>query len=279
MNFLDADYSAVEARIVNWLAGQEDALERFRRYDAAKTVEEKHALDPYRIMASQIYGIPVSAVNKHPQRFVGKGCELGAGFGLGPPKFRKSCSKYGYELPEGLEFKAIRTWRKTHKKTVQFWYDLENAAKNAIVRKGLVFPAGKHIKFLMRDEGGISFLFMRLPSGRKIAYPKARICGDRISYFGNIPMTKQWGDISVWGGVFANNSTQGTAADIMAHGSHNAERAGYPIATLIHDQALAYQTNGQTAERFVELLTDLPEWAKNLPIAAEGNVVPFYKKD
>jgi len=276
---LDADYAAVEARIVNWLAGQEDALERFRRYDAAKTKEEKYALDPYRIMASQIYGIPVDAVNKHPQRFVGKGCELGAGFGLGPPKFRKSCQKYGYTLPEGLEFRAIKTWRRTHKKTVQFWYDLENAAKHAILKKGSIFAAGKYIQFQCRDVDGMSFLLMRLPSGRKIAYPKPRLCGDRIAFFGNIPMTKKWGDLSAWGGVFANNCTQGTAADIMAHGAHQAEKNGYAITTLVHDQCLTYQSNGQTGEELIRLLTDLPKWASGLPLAAEGGAVPFYHKE
>lgn len=279
MSWFDADYTGIEARVVNWLAGQEDALVRFRAYDAAKTKEEKHALDPYRIMAAQIYSIPVAAVNKHPQRFVGKGCELGAGFGLGPPKFRASCKKYGYDLPEGLEFKAIKTWRNTHKKTVQFWYDLERSAKSAILRKGEVFPAGKHIKFQCRDIEGMTFLLMRLPSGRKLSYPRPRIQGDRIYHFGNIPMTQKWGDISMWGGVLANNGTQAVAADIMANGTHNAERAGYETATLIHDENLSYVKPGQTPERFVELLTELPAWGAGLPIAAEGSLVPFYRKD
>jgi DNA polymerase bacteriophage-type len=279
MSFLDADYAAIEARIVNWLAGQEDALARFRAYDAAETEEEKHRMDPYRIMASSIFGISVDAVNKFPQRFVGKSAELGCGFGLGPPKFRVNCLKVGrYDLPLGLESKAVKTWRTTHKKVVSFWYELESAAKHAILRKGETFAAGQHIKFQCRDIEGMPFLLMRLPSGRKIAYPKPRISNDRITLFGNVKGAT-WGDISIWGGDLTNHCTQGTAADVMTNGVHRSEKAGYETATLIHDQCLSYVKPGQTAEEFVRLLTDLPDWAKGLPIEAEGGLVPFYKKD
>lgn len=216
MSFLSADFAAVEARVVNWLAGQEDALARFRAYDCAKTKEEKHALDPYRIMASHIYSIPVERVNKFPQRFVGKGCELGAGFGLGPPKFRVNCKTVGgYDLPEGLEFKAIKAWRTTHKKVVGFWYELEGAAKRAILYKGEAFAAGQHIKFQCRDIVGMAFLLMRLPSGRKLSYPKPRISGDRITFFGNVKGTT-WGDVSIWGGVLANNCLAGDT-QVLSH--------------------------------------------------------------
>ncbi len=119
---------------------------------------------------------------------------------------------------------------------------------------------------------------MRLPSGRKLAYPKPRIIADRITFFGHILGTK-WGDVETWGGKLVENAVQGIAADIMAHGAHNCENAGYKIAMLIHDQALAPQHEGQTSEEFVRLLTDLPPWAEGLPIEAEGGLVPFYKKD
>jgi DNA polymerase bacteriophage-type len=281
VSFLDADYSAIEARIVNWLAGQEDALERFRRYDAAQTEHEKHALEPYRIMASQVYGIATSQVNKFPQRFVGKGLVLGAGFGLGPPKFRVNCLEVGgYVLPPGLEVKAIKTWRKQHPKVVSFWYALEDAAKRAIVTKNKIFLVGNEgkLSFCCKDIEGLPFLLMKLPSGRKIAYPKPRISGDRITHFGLIKGTK-WGDVSMWGGTLANNSTQGTAADVMANGTHRAEAAGYAIATLIHDQALSYVAPGNTPEGFARCLTTLPDWAAGLPVASEGGLVPFYRKD
>lgn len=79
--------------------------------------------------------------------------------------------------------------------------------------------------------------------------------------------------------MIAHNCTQGTAADIMCHGAHRAEAEGFEIATLIHDQAISYVKPGQTAERFAECLTTLPEWASGLPVASEGGLVPFYRKD
>lgn len=201
------------------------------------------------------------------------------GFGMGPSKFRDTCWKMGrYKLPAGLEDIAVSAWRAKHKKVVSYWYDMERAAKNAILYKGKVFEVRKHIKFMVRDVEGMPFLLLRLPSGRKLAYPKPRISNDRITFFGNVKGTT-WGDISTWGGSLVENAVQAVAADIMAHGAHNCERAGYQICTLIHDQALSYFQEGQTPERYVALLTDLPAWAEGLPIAAEGGLVPFYKKD
>ncbi len=264
--FLDADYSAIEARIVNWLAGQEDALQEYRE-----------GIDRYSAMASIIYRVPVEKVNKHPQRFVGKSAILGCGFGMGASKFRATVEKYKVQMPTGLEQTAVDAFRAKHKKVVSYWYDMERQAKNAILHRGTVFPCRKHIKFMVRDVEGMAFLLMRLPSGRKLAYPKPRLCNDRIAFFGNT-IGVNWGDVSTWGGTLVENATQAVAADVMAHGSHNAEREGYEIATLVHDEAICYHKEGQTSEEFVRLLTDLPAWAENLPIAAEGEVVPFYRK-
>jgi len=278
MSFLDADFNAIEARITPWLAGQEDALEEYRLQDAAVTPEEKFVRCRYRIQASTIYRIPVLKVTNHPHRFVGKFTVLGCGFGMGAAKFRDSVQKYGYTLPDGLEHVAVKAWRDKHKKVVSYWYDMERAAKNAILQKGNVFEVRKHIKFLVKNIEGMNFLLMRLPSGRKLSYPKPRISGDRITFFGNVKGTT-WGDISTWGGSLVENAVQAVAFDIMANGTHNTEKAGYEVATLIHDQCLTFHKEGQTAKRLVELLTDLPFWADGLPIAAEGAQVPFYKKD
>lgn len=276
--FLDADYSAIEARITVWLAGQEDALEEYRLQDSAETEEEKRIRCRYRLMATVIYRTPVEQINNHPQRFVGKQATLGCGFGMGPPKFRATCWKMGrYKLPEGMEDIAVKAWRLKHKKVVSYWYDMERAAKNAILHKGRVFEVRKHIKFMVKDVEEMPFLLMRLPSGRKLAYPKPRLSGDRIAFFGNIKGA-MWGDISTWGGSLVENAVQAVAADIMANGTHQAENAGYETAMLIHDECLTYHGEGQTAERLIELLTDLPSWATGLPIEAEGEVVPFYRK-
>lgn len=277
MPFLDADYAAIEARIVNWLAGQDDALEEYRQ-----------GIDRYKVMASVIYGIPAEEVNKHPQRFVGKSAVLGCGFGMGAPKFRATCKKQGgYDMPPGLEDMAVKAFRSKHNKVVRFWTLLDNAAKSAVLKKGEVFKAGEHISFKCMDIEEMTFLLMRLPSGRKLAYPRPKLIPGKfegttaVSFYSNLGGVTWGHNGGVWGGVWAENATQAVAADIMAHGAKQAEARGYQIATLIHDQALAYYdaSKGQTVEEFVQCLTTLPDWAAGLPLEAEGALVPFYRKD
>ncbi len=267
-NFLDADYSAIEARIVCWLAGQEDALDEYRQ-----------GIDRYKVMATLIYGIPIEQVNKHPQRFVGKNAILGCGFGMGATKFRKDClKKGGYVLPLGLEEIAVNAFRAKHKKVKQLWWDTKKAAINAVVRKGQTFKAGPFLSFTFQEVEGFPFLFMTLPSGRKLSYPKPEVINGDL-YVHRKTIGVNWEQQETGGCTLTENATQAVAADIMCHGAHNAEKAGYPIMMLVHDQALSYSLPGQTAEEFVRLLTDMPPWAKGLPIEAEGALVPFYKKD
>lgn len=265
--WLNADYSSVEARITCWVSGQQDALDEYRQ-----------GVDRYKRMASFVYGVPEKDVNKHPQRFVGKQCILGCGYGMGPAKFRVTCKKMGnYDLPLGVEDKAVKAFRAKHKKVVSFWYEMEGAAKRAILRKNTIVPAGEHTSFCCKDIEGMPFLLMKLPSGRKLAYPRPRISADRITFFGNTIGTN-WGDVSTWGGTLVENLVQAIAADIMANGSHRAEEAGYEIATLIHDECICFVKPGQTVEELVQLLTDLPPWGAGLPLEAEGDLVPFYRK-
>lgn len=265
---LNADFSNIEARVVCWLAGQEDAL-----------LEYASGIDRYKIMASMIYGISPDAVNDHPQRFVGKQATLGCSYGMGPPKFRATCLKFKYELPEGLEYTAVEAWRKKHQKVVKYWYDVDKAAKHAILFKGDVAVV-RNVKFFCKEVAGMNFLLIRLPSGRKLAYPKPRVEDGQIVFYGHIEGVN-WGDVRTYGGKLVENITQAVSMDLMLSGIMNAEAAGYETATLIHDQALSYfdKRKGQTPEEFTALLTTLPRWAEGLPMEAKGGLVPFYKKD
>lgn len=288
-NLFDADYSAIEARIVCWLAGQEDALEEYRQ-----------GIDRYKVMASLIYNIPIEEVNKHPQRFIGKQTVLGCGFQQGASKFRMTCEKFGYkDMPLGLEQIAVERFREKHSRIKAYWYDVEEAAQKAILNKGTqVFVTNrKHgpykvpvsfacfdVRGRFAESVGITFLLCKLPSGRKLAYPSPRLVPSRfegklaIKFFGNIKGSL-WGDVDTYGGKLVENITQAVAADVMCQGAQNAELEGYEVMALIHDQALAYVQPNQTAKRFVACLTSMPPWAEGLPIEAEGGLVPFYKKD
>lgn len=283
-NIFAADYAGVEARIVCWLAGQEDALERFRAYDRAPAGSaQKKSLDPYRIMAADVYRISVQEVLPFPHRFVGKGLVLGAGFMLSPSGFRRQClDQAKYDLPIGQEHHAIGLWREKHQKIVKWWYAMDKAAKSAVMHHNQIFPAGK-VSFCCKTIGGTLFLLMKLPSGRNLAYPRPRIIPGKfegttqIGYFGNIKGAT-WGECRLWPGVMANNATQGTANDVMFAGLHNCEREGYEVFNVIHDEGLAYIGEGQTSKRFEELLTQMPPWCDGLPLASEGGECPFYRK-
>lgn len=137
--------------------------------------------------------------------------------------------------------------------------------------EGIKIEKGDWKKILMPSEAQVQKVMA--------IYPEARIA-DVITFYGKIPNSAHWGTISTHGGVFVENCIQGIAADFMAHGAINAESKGYEIVALIHDEALAhfYPEKGQSLEEFTKLLVDLPEWAEGMPLAADGDIVKFYKK-
>lgn len=272
---LDADYAAIEGRIVCWLAGQEDALQEYR-----------DGVDRYVTMAAHIYSKRPEAVNKFPERFVGKQAVLGCGYQMSGTKFVQTCWKMGkYKISLEDANRAVKAFRRKHDKLVRYWYAVEEAAQKAILNKGKICPE-RNISFLHTNIEGMPFLLLKLPSGRKLAYPRPKLVPSRfegklaIQFYGNIKGST-WGYVDTYGGKLVENITQAVAGDILMHGVANLERAGYEPHSLIHDQCLAYYHpgRGQNVEEYVRLLTDLPEWATGLPLAAEGDLIPFYKKD
>jgi len=250
---------------VCWIADEQEALQEYR-----------DGIDRYVRMASLIYGAPDASITKD-QRFVGKQVVLGCGFGLGPGKFQKMCEQFGNPVEAELAERAVTAFRNRHKKLVRLWYAAEAACKQAVNKPNTVFKIGSKCETFCAQTAGMMFMMIRLPSGRLLSYPQPRIEPDgRLTFYGQV-MAK-WMHIDTYGGKLIENIVQGIAADVMGNGAINAERAGYQIATLIHDQALGYKQQGQTIERFVELLTALPAWASGLPIVAEGNVVKYYTK-
>lgn len=271
----DADYAAIEARVVCWLAGQEDALERFRK-----------KIDSYKVMAGRIWGVnPDTIANPSKERDLGKTAVLGCGFAMGWKKFKDACHAKGLTfVTDEMAQKAVSAFRELHDKVARLWSLCDDAARKAIQNPGQEFRAGPFLRFRVVRQCGMAFLLMTLPSGRSIAYAQPKIetleGDDRegITFFGQMPGSSLWGRVRTYGGKLVENATQAVAADIMAHGANNAEREGYEVLTLIHDQALAAVHEGQTVERFCELLTATPDWARGLPVKAEGKVVPYYTK-
>lgn len=283
----DADYAAVEARIVCWLAGQKDALERFVKYDETGSKE----WDSYIRMAELVFKKAWNEITKD-ERWLGKNTVLGCGFQMGPEKFFKQLVEKaeqfgikGLKITMELAEEAVYAFRELYSDVKQLWWDADRAARNAILHPGKLFKAGPHLKFCVVNTGGVPFLVMRLPAGRSIVYPWPQLEADpkrpgktNITFFGKMPMKSgKWGRIKTYGGKLVENATQGTAADVMGNGACNAVDRDFDIVTLIHDQALGAD-DGRDVSEFVDALTDLPPWAAGLPIKAEGHLVPFYLK-
>lgn len=263
----DVDYSAIEARIVAWLANEEWRLKVFRTHGKI-----------YEASASEMFRIPMQQVTK-AIRQKGKVAELALGYQGAVNAMKKmGALKMGLkeeELPD-----LVKLWRKASPNIVAAWYELESCAINAVQSPGSKFSAcdGK-ISFRCGKLAGIPYLLMQLPSGRVIAYPHPRITDeDGFTYYGQIPGTAKWGRVNLYGGKILENATQGIAADIMGGGSVNAEKAGFEIFMLVHDQALAHAQPGRLQE-FIAALTKLPDWATGLPLTADGEEAPYYRKD
>jgi len=261
------DYAAIEARIVCWLAGQEDALEEFRQ-----------GIDRYKVMAAKIFRTTIAHITKD-QRFVGKQTVLGCGYGMGANKFIGTCESYGETVSVEVAELAVTTFRETHKQVTSLWYKLEGACKRAINTPGQKVKVGDHLTVFCMTTAGKRFLMIRLPSGRHLAFPEPRIDSDRITFYGQIPGKALWGRIETYGGKLVENVTQGVAADCMGIGAINATKAGHNIIMLVHDEAVrTTRGSAHTLQHFIQCLTDMPEWAEGLPLVAEGETIPYYRK-
>ena len=264
---LDGDYNAIEARIICWLAGEKEMLAMWAT-----------GRDLYRFMASSVYGIPEAAVDGDG-RDHGKRIILGCGYGMGPAKFKATCEAYGVECSEDLAESSVKAYRQTHPNVVKYWYFLDRSARSAIAE-----PGTQHGPFTVRSIAGIPYLLGRLPSGRSIAYPYPKIeiqpgdDRDQITYWGQLPVGVTWGRVKIYGGKFAENFSQGVAADIMSNGARVAEARGMMPFTLIHDQGLALRTKQQSPDEFSAALASLPDWARGLPLKVESKVAPYYRK-
>ena len=252
------DFSQIEARVLAWLAGQQDVLAVFASGD-----------DIY-VWAAGQFG--------SKDRQLGKVLILALGFGMGATKLRETALKqYGVRLtaPQAEKFKSA--WRASNNKIVGFWYEMESAAQQAILNRGWVYAVG---------GSGVAFvctaktLQMRLPSGRVLYYHKPRLdqATGSIVYWGP-EVGNRWVEQRTWGGTLAENATQAAARDIMAEAMLRAWRRGTLVPCMtVHDE-LVYPT-ASTAPNDLRILTDLmleaPPWAGGLPLAGENKLMRRY---
>lgn len=266
---LCADYNAIELRVLMWLVGCALGLKMI-----------KNGEDMYCALADDIFGRKITKEDKF-ERFTGKEGVLGAGYQMGPPKFKKSVfDKTLSQNPDGggvvisdeLSVKTIKAYRKKFKEVPEFWYGVEKAAINCVrTKKPVVY--GK-IKFVMRDG---DHLYCILPSGGELSYPNAKLKlktdqwgKQKVTlYHGRMNKAGRWISLPTYGGKLTENIVQAIARDVMAHGMLSAETKGYPILKTIHDELTAKKGKG-TLEEFEKIMVDAPPWAYGMPLKTEG---------
>lgn len=260
--FLVADFSAIEARVIAWLAGETWRMQAF--------AEGK---DIYCASASKIFGVPVvkHGINGH-LRQKGKVAELACGYG-GSVGAMKQMG--GAEMSDAELKQLVTDWRTASPHIVQLWWDVERAALTA-VREQL--PTETH-GFRFSYESGI--LFIRLLSGRRLAYVKPRIGenrfgGDSITYEG-IGTNRKWERLETYSGKLVENIVQATARDLLFYAMKNLSR--YFMVGHVHDEIILECPEDTKLEELCQQMARTPDWAKGLLLRADGYECSFYKKD
>ena len=258
---LVSDYSAIEARVLAWLAGHETVLQSFR-----------DGLDLYKVTASDMYGIPYGDVDKD-QRFLGKVASLALGYQGGVKAFQKMAQNFGTVVDDQQALTIRDDWRASNQPIVKLWREVERAAINSVwYGRREETPAGEF--YFSKPD-----LFFVLPSGRQLCFPRAHAFDNKLSYQGMNNYTHKWGWIDTYGGSLVQSITQAVARDLLAHSLLLIEHAGYDPVLTVHDEIVAdTRTDHGSLDDFNELMCRLPEWATGLPMAVEGYEAERYRK-
>lgn len=264
MKFIVADFSAIEARVIAWLAGEEWRMKAFANGE-----------DIYCASASKMFGVPVVKHGENGHlRQKGKISELACGFG-GSVGAMKAMGADSLGLSD-TELKQIVTdWREASPHITEFWWAVDRAVKKAVKEK----TATKTHGLLFSYEAG--FLFIRLPSGRRLAYAKPYIGknkfgGESVIYMG-INAQKKWDRLESYGPKFVENCVQGIARDLLMYSMQTLSQ--YFIVGHIHDEMIIECPKDTKLDEICQQMARTPDWAKGLLLRADGYECSFYKKD
>lgn len=267
------DFSAIEARVIAWIAGESWVLDVFRGGG-----------DIYCETASKMFKVPVVKHGVNGDlRQKGKIAVLALGYGGGTAALEAmGGSRLG--LTEAEEKDIVAKWRKSNPHIVKLWKTVEKAAIAAIkTRETITIQRGMQLSYKWGT------LLVRLPSGRCICYPRARVeterddgwrgTHDSIVYEGLSQTTKKWGDIRTYGGKLTENIVQATARDILGWVILRARKEGLDVVFHIHDEIIVEATPDQSLQQVEELFSRPIEWCKDLPLKGAGYSTPYYLKD
>lgn len=270
--FLVADFSAIEARVIAWMAGERWRLEVFQ-----------NGGDIYCASASQMFHVPVEkhGVNGH-LRQKGKVAELALGFSGGVGALKAfGADKLGMTEEEMQE--TVDLWRASSPRICAFWKAMEKAAVRSVVRRAHTVSDIGNIAFDM-DQG---VLWMTLPSGRRLAYWGAKYEESQknpgrkaLTFMGQNQMTKKWERVETFSGRLVENCVQATARDCLREAMFALDAAGFDIRAHVHDEVIVTEPlGGRSVEEMAALMGGPIPWAPGLPLRADGYACPYYQKD
>jgi len=259
-----ADFSAIEARVLSWLAGEQWRMDVF-----------EHGGDIYCETASRMFGVPVEKHGKNSElRQKGKQAELACGYG-GAVGALKAMGAIEAGMREEELAPLVQAWRAASPNIVRFWWDIDRAAKKAVFEREKAVVGNIWFKY----ESG--FLFITLPSGRRLAYVKPRRGENKfgepaITYEG-VGSTKKWERIETYGPKIVENIVQGISRDILCFAMKSLRDRR--ICMHIHDELVIEAPEGTSLEEICNIMGRTPPWAEGLNLRADGYVTPWYKKD
>ncbi|MGE5417498.1 MAG: DNA polymerase [Acidobacteriota bacterium] len=264
--FIVADFSAIEARVIAWLAGETWRNEVFATHGKI-----------YEASASQMFHVSIDEVTKgSPLRQKGKIAELALGYG-GSVGALKAMGALDMGVAEEELQPLVNAWRNANPNIVRLWWDVGKAAITAVRERATTQTHS------IRFECKSGMLFITLPSGRQLAYVKPKIGQSRfgseaITYEGVGP-TKKWERIESYGPKFVENIVQAISRDILCHAMRQLDSMGLSIVMSVHDEVVIEASHNISLEDVCRCMSETPPWAAGLLLRADGFVCPFYKKD
>ena len=261
------DFSAIEARVIAWLAGEEWRLKVFRGSGRI-----------YEASAARMFGVDEKTItHDSPLRQKGKIAELALGFEGGANALKiMGADKMGLSDPEIAQI--VSGWRNSSPNIVKLWRDVERAAKEAILSD----------RIIKLKQGGLIFrktsniLQIKLPSGRLLSYPLAKIVDNKICYMSQNQTTRQWVDTETYGGKLVENIVQAIARDCLGETILRVDKKGYNICFHVHDEIIAEVPTDESAKALQDIKNIFATpitFAPDLPLKGEGYITPYYLKD
>jgi len=272
--FIDADFSAIEARVIAWLAKEQWVLDVFRTHGKI-----------YEAQASQMFGVPIDRIKKgNPEyalRQKGKVATLALGYqGSSGALSHMGALKMG--IPESDLPDIVNKWRRSNRRIVDLWYKVEQAAIETVSTGKQT--AAQCLLFSREFDKYNDFLTIQLPSKRKLYYCHPQLSRDdmghqRLQYWGQNQTTHQWQLTGTYGGKLVENCVQAIARDCLAVNIDRLESAGYKVVFHIHDEVVIDASQDQHLDDVIEIMRTPIPWAKGLPLNADGWEGQYFTKD